>query len=475
MKRGKTLLILSGLLIALVGTYLFVKNQPAKEAPAVNTPAPVEITISTLDTGKITKMNIQSDRGVLVFLKKQGSWTTDSGNISGLDQSGIETIAATFGEMNAEELIEKSPQDLEQYGLVKPAVTAEAVLSDGTSRVIYIGDATPADNGYYAMVKGDPAVYRISGSDGSRFRVSLNDFRDKSLPVLDYQQCVYFQLVQPGGKTIEIVENSNRSAKEIDYNLSQWQLIQPYQEPLGINIDKFTKDILTNLGSLTIDQYLDDQPKDLSQYGLASPRYRLTVKDKAKSLELLIGKDYNQDYYYCKLPGANPVFSVSKATLSFLDVKPFELVNRLAYIVNIDTVDKIVIENGGKKHTLSMTRKLKKAATKDQPAEYDVTYRFEGKRVKEDVFKTFYRDVIGLAFESDHPDKIPESNPAVKISFHLNSGKEREYRVSYVPYNTDFYAVFRNGHSEFLISKDQVGQMLDQMELLEKGKLKAHN
>jgi hypothetical protein len=472
MKRGKTLLILSGLVIGLIGTYLALKNQPASKTPAVNPPTPAAIAISTLDTAKITQMTLQSDRGDLTFRKIQGRWITGSGISSGLDQSAIDLIAASFGTLSAEELIAKSPKNLDQYGLARPSVTATAVLSDGASRIIYVGDTTPATNGYYAMVKGDPAVYRIFGSDGSRFRSSWNDFRDKSLPMLDYQQCVYFKLVQPEGKTIEIVKNPSRSAQELDYNLGYWQLIQPYRETLGVSIDQFSKAILTHLASLAIDEYLDDQPKDLNKYGLASPRYRLTVKDQNQSLELLVGAEYHDDYYYCKLSGGDSVFSVRKDTLNFLDVKPFELVDKVSYIVNIDNVDQVTIETGGQKHTMTLTRKVKKKAAKDQPAESETTYRVDGQRIGESLFKSFYRDVIGLAFEADHRDRIAESNPAVTIIFLLNTGKERECRISYVPYNKDFFAIFRNGQSEFLISKDQVGRMLSNLELLLKGKLK---
>jgi hypothetical protein len=472
MKRGKTLLILSVLVIGLIGTYLALKNSPAPKEPAVNTSTPVAIAISTLDKTKITQMTLQSDHGKLTFRKKPDRWIIDSGISSGLDQSAIEMVATSFGSLTAEEVIEKSPKDLGQFGLTPPVVTAVAVLSDGTSRTIYIGDATPASYGYYAMVKDDPAVYRISGSDGSRFRSSLNDFRDKSLPVLDYQQCVYFKLVQPEGETIEIVKNPSRSAQEMDYNPGYWKLTQPYQETLGVSIDRFNKDILTNLASLAIDEYLDDQPKDPNKYGLASPRYRLTVKDQNQSLELLVGNEYHDDYYYCMLSKGDSVFTVRKDTLNFLDVKPFDLVDKVSYIVNIDNVDQVTIETGGQKHTMTLTRKIKKKAAKDKPAEYDTTYRVDGKRIGESLFKSFYRDVIGLTFEADHRDKIAESAPAVTVVFHLNTGKERKYRISYVPYNRDFYAIFRNGHSEFLISKDQVGRMLDNLDLLLKGKLK---
>jgi hypothetical protein len=472
MKRGKTLLILSGLFIGLVGTYLALKNQPAPKTPAVNPPAPAAIAISTLDQTKITQMTLQSEGGKLIFQKKQGRWTTVPEIASGLDQSAIDLIAAAFGTLSAEELIAKSPKDLDQYGLVRPAVTATAELSDGASRIIYVGDATPATNGYYAMIKGDPAVYRISGSDGSRFRSSWNDFRDKSLPALDYQQCVYFKLVQPGGRTIEITKNPNHSAPAMKNNLEYWQLTQPYQETLGVSIDKFSKDILANLAGLSIDTYLDDRPQDLNQYGLASPRYRLTVKDQKHSLELLIGDEHHDDYYYCRLSKGDSVFSVRKEALNFLEIKPFELVDKVSYIINIDQVDRVTIATGGQKHTLTLTRKLTKKAAKDKPAESDTTYRVDGQRIGESLFKSFYRDVIGLAFEADHRDKIAESHPAVTVIFHLNTGKERKSRIAYVPYNKDFYAIFRNGHSEFLISKDQVGRMLSNLELLLKGKLK---
>ena len=43
---------------------------------------------------------------------------------------------------------------------------------------------------------------------------------------------------------------------------------------------------------------------------------------------------------------------------------------------------------------------------------------------------------------------------------------ERKVVVSYVPYNEDFYAVFRNGRSEFVIHREQVENMLEQLAAL---------
>ncbi|HEY8463698.1 MAG TPA: hypothetical protein VIM29_06735, partial [Bacillota bacterium] len=70
-------------------------------------------------------------------------------------------------------------------------------------------------------------------------------------------------------------------------------------------------------------------------------------------------------------------------------------------------------------------------------------------------------------FEAENPDPImAPAAPEVKITFYLNSGPVREHHFSFVSFNPDFYAIFRNRRSEFLISKDQVQVMLQELETL---------
>jgi hypothetical protein len=179
----------------------------------------------------------------------------------------------------------------------------------------------------------------------------------------------------------------------------------------------------------------------------------------------------NDESFYCKKPDSKEVFTINSNGLFFLDTKAFELIEKFVYIVNIDDVDAITISGLGCNHNLALTRKKKKASTEDS-SEFDIIYQIDGEKVKEQLFKNAYQSIIGLTVESECPAQPKNNVPELSMTFTLNKGVQRKIQINYVPYDYDFYAVFRGGKAEFLISKDQVKTMLRELkEIIEKKNL----
>lgn len=476
-KRSRNLLILLVVLLLLGGCYLFLKYRPVKNtADDSNTTktAAQSIVLAKLDTAKLNLIRIQSSRGSLSLRHKASGWVADSASGIKLEQYTIDSLASNISNLSALQEIETAPADLAQYGLDNPRVTVTARESDQKQIIIRVGDETPTGNAYYAMVQGDPKVYTISGYVGQSFDVTLDDLRDKSLPAINTQELEYLLIAPAGGRAIEIVPNKN--AQNTQYGvLNPWSMTKPYPEPKNVGSDQLQK-ILDNLASLTtITSFISDRPGDPGRYGLAKPRLEIVAKDKQNTLHLYVGNDYNESEVYCKLDGSPTVFTLLKDSLEAFNVKPFDLIEKFACILNIDDVDRVEIRAQGKTHSILLTRKTVKPAKKGQPAEVAVTYRMDGKKIPEKVFKKFYQALIGLLMESES-DRMPQDkNPEVTTTFYLNKGPqaERVVRADYVPYNPDFYAVFRNGKPLFLISRSQVRQMLTTMDQAIRGKLKV--
>jgi len=86
--------------------------------------------------------------------------------------------------------------------------------------------------------------------------------------------------------------------------------------------------------------------------------------------------------------------------------------------------------------------------------------------VEEKPFKELYQSLIGIMVDAENKETLEES-PEVSMAFTLNVDP-KQVVVDYVPYNRDFYAVFRDGTSEFLASKGQVTKILTRLEELSK-------
>lgn len=469
-KRQRSILSLVVVLAVLVGAYFYVSNRPKKQAEDNKT-----IEICKVPKEDIVKMVLESRDGTtLTFEKKDDKWTVDYPHPVVLDQTSVDDIAYSFASLYAERIIDENPKDLSVYGLDKPAVVARAFLKDGTQKVLYLGNKTPSGNTYYLMAEGDPKVYSVWMNHGEHFSYKLSDVREKDLTEIKTQELTYLKIAKKGKPTIEIEMNDEQSKDEAQFGLSLWRMTQPYNEPMGVSSDKFQK-VLDGISSLTsnaIKDFVEDNPQDLSKYGLDDPVAELIVKDKENTLHLYFGKDTDDGKsVYFKTADVNSVYTMEKSKTELLDTKPFDIVDKFAYIVNIDNVDKIIIEGRGKTHVLTLTRQTKKAEKEGEEDEVITTYMVDGKEVEEKPFKKFYQSLIGILVDAEIDREMAEENPEVKTTFFLNKGSRREVHVNYVPYDNDFYAVFRSGKAEFVVSRSQVNKMLDDLEALIRGDL----
>jgi len=469
-KRQRSIVALVIVLALLIGAYMYISNRPAKQVEDDNK----TIEISRVNKDDIVKMVLESRDGTaLTFEKKDDEWVVDYPHPVVLNQTTVDDIAYSFARLYAERIIDEDPEDLSAYGLDKPVVTARAFLKDGTVKVLYLGNRTPAGNTYYLMAEGDPKVYSVWMNHGERFSYELSDVRSRRLVEIKAEELTYLKIARRDNPTIEIKINDEQSEDEAQFGLGLWKMTQPYNEPMGVSGDRF-QTVLNAISSLSgnvIKDFIEDDPQDISKYGLDDPLAELIVKDKENTLHLYFGRDTNDGKgVYFKTADVNSVYTMEKSKTDILDTKPFDIVEKFAYIVNIDNVDKIIVEGRGKTHVLTLTRQTKKAEKEGEEDEVITTYMVDGKEVEEKPFKKYYQSLIGILVDAQN-DRELEENPEVKTTFFLNKGSRREVHINYVPYDNDFYAVFRSGKAEFVVSKRQINNMLNDLEALIRGDL----
>lgn len=465
MRRTRNVIILVVVLALLAGTYAYLTRRPQQAEQDSES-----VEISALNKDDIVKIALEREDGSLTFVKKDDKWVVEGNESIALNQTMIDDLAYTFASLYAEQVVEENPQDLAQYGLKEPVVTAIATLKDNTAKTLYLGNKTPTGT-YYLMAEDDPKVYEVWMNHGEHLSYTLNDVRDTTLPQINTQELTYLKMWKEGGRTIEIKTNESQTEAQAQFGLGLWQMTQPYSEPVGVDAQYF-QPVLDALPNIAIDGFVEDNPKDLAQYGLDKPKGELIVKDKQNTLHILIGDDKDDAQVYFKTADSPSVYVMSKDRLAFMDTEPYDIMEKFAYIVNIDDVDRIIVEAKGKTHDITLTRTTKKAEKEGEEDEVVTTYKVDGKAVEEDPFKQYYQSLIGMTVDAEIDEQLEEV-PEVKTTFFLNKGSEREVHVNYVPYNRDFYAVFRGGKAEFVLSKQQVDKMLQDLEDLIAGKLEA--
>jgi Domain of unknown function (DUF4340) len=462
-RRVLTLVIVVVVLGGLVGAYVLVSRpKPVKAAAAL--PKLIDVKEDTL-----VKIAL-SDRpeGALTLEKKGKTWTVDSPMHYALDQSSVDDLSLTFTNLTAERVIDQNPTDLAQYGLAPPRAVAVATYTDGATRTLLLGDKTPTGNTYYLQVKGDPKVYTVWQNHGDQIHWKLADLRDKQIsPALNYDEITYFRLSRADGSQIELQAKTPEESKQYQLGFGKYMMTRPYPLPHGVDSEKGDP-FVKGPQQIQISSFVNDAPRDLSQYGLARPQDEVVVRDKSNTLDLLIGSADGKDKTYFMLRGQPSVYATDTSNLSFLKTTAWDLVDKFVFIPNIDDVDRMEISSGGVSHNLVITRVTKKAEKKDEKDTVTATYTVDGKTVEEGSFKAFYQQVVGMQMEGEIARQVPEK-PDVTVRFFMNKGASKVVTIVYAPYNRDFDAIFVDGRSHFALSRLQVTTMLTKLDELAKG------
>jgi hypothetical protein len=473
-KKRWTLIVVAAVLVVLVGGYLALRYRPR---PAAKPAESASVVLSSFEPAKLVKIVLSRSAGTLIAEKKGKDWRLNTPVPVALSQSAVDDLVSSFADLRADRVIDENPTDLSSFGLKPPRATAEGTLDDGTVKTFYLGDKTPSGTAFYLQVKGDPKVYSVWPTHGEHFQWTASDLRDRKLgPAMKQEDVTSLLIRERGGRVIEMRAKSEAEKKSFQFGFGAFLMTRPYPYPVGVDGQKGGPILDAALG-LEIGEFIDDSPKSLARYGLDRPWGELMVRDKANNvLDLLFGADKAPDKVYVLKKGAPNVYALEKSRISFMDDRPFDLIDRFAFIPSIDDVDRLEIVVDGKTRTLTLSRTVKKAEKKaeasgganEEQDETVTTYAVDGKSVEESSFKGFYQSLIGLSVEGE-TEHVVSGPPEVTTRFFLNKGELHQAVVTYVPYDRDFDAVFVNGKGAFALTKLQLRKMASKLESLARG------
>lgn len=122
-----------------------------------------------------------------------------------------------------------------------------------------------------------------------------------------------------------------------------WQIAQPIQSAAD---ESEVSGLTSNLASLEIQRVVDDNPRDLKQYGLAQPRVEIGFKaagDKSERHLLIGDKTATGGDLYAKLPNEKRVFLIPAYLDTTFNKSTFDLRDKAALKFDRNKVDSVVV------------------------------------------------------------------------------------------------------------------------------------
>ena len=399
MKTRTTLLLLA----AVVALGVFIKYE--SKGPNTGDAMRQAQNMVNLEKEKLEGIVIQNGDDKIEIRRQDGKWRIEAPFKDQADGGTIENFLADleswqkFDTIPAKE-IAKDQGRLDEFGLSKAKLRLKLLGKDTPPEIVFGGDAA-FEGKMYVRFEGAGDVFLTAQSIRNDISKKPEEFRDKKLTDLATAQVTRALLKTAAGEM------------ELEKKADHWEIVKPLR---ARGDDQKIGDLLAQITTARIEQFVAEDRGDLHPYGLAEPRGSITLftADNKEGQMLQIGgvPEKAKDQVYVRFAARNAVYTLPKKIEEVLAAKPSDLRDRHLVRLDTDILDRITIDASGKGKTV-LARQAESwtiASQNNQPANSGEVSRLLELLKNEQVTK-FVEDVA-----SDLP-KYGLDKPQLQLTF----------------------------------------------------------
>ena len=301
--------------------------------------------VVNFDRDKINGIVIQNGDEKIEMRRRDHKWRVETPIKDQADSSLIENLLSDLenwqkdATISAKE-IDANKNGLNEYGLTKPKLKLKLIGHDKPPEILFGKDAA-LEGRMYVRFANSKETFLAGQSIRKDIDKKPEEFRDRKLTDLIMAQVSRVILKTPAGE-IELQKKGDH-----------WDIVKPLR---ARGDDQKISDLIAQVTTAQIQQFVVDDHGDLHPYGLAEPRCTIalfTPEDKQGQLLQIGGvPEKDKDRIYVRFAPRGFVYTLPKKIEEILNTKPDDLRNR--HLVRIDTniLDRITIDAPGKGKTV---------------------------------------------------------------------------------------------------------------------------
>jgi hypothetical protein len=350
------------LLIAVVGLGLYIKFYESK-GPNTSEARRQAESVVNFDRENLEGIVIQNGDDKIELRRQDRKWRIEAPFKDQADNSAIEGFLAgleswqKYSTIPSKE-ITKDKSRLDEFGLSNAKLRLKLLGKDMPPEIIFGGDAA-LEGRMYVRLEGKSDVFLAASSVRNDISKKPEEFRDKKLTDLATAQVTRVLLKTAVGEM------------ELEKKADHWEILKPLR---ARGDDQKIGDLLAQITTARIDQFVAEDRGDLHPYGLAEPRGSITLftaEDKTGQMLQIGGiPEKAKEQVYVRFAARNAVYTLPKKIEEVLGTKPSDLRDRHLVRIDTDILDRVTIDAAGKGKTV-LARNAEGwmiASRKDQPA-----------------------------------------------------------------------------------------------------------
>ncbi len=357
--RTRTTLILLAIVLA-IG--LFIKFFESKR-PNTEESARRAKNVVNFERDKIEGIAIQNGDERIALKRTDKKWQMESPVKDSADGTTIDSLLFDLEDWQKEATIsgkeiETDKNKMAEFGVAKAKLRLKLLGKDAPPEILF-GNNAAMEGRTYVRLENSKDVFLAPQSIKNAISKKAEEFRDRRLTDAIAAQVMRVALKTPAGEM------------ELQKQGEHWQIVKPLRARAD---DQKANDLLAQITTSRIAQFVGDDRGDLHPYGLAEPRGTVTIfTNENKQGQLLqIGSmpEKEKEQVYVRFAPRSFVFTVPKKIEEVLNTKPNDLRDRHLVRFDQNQLDRMTIDAPGRTKAV-LARKNESwtiANHKDDPA-----------------------------------------------------------------------------------------------------------
>ena len=315
------------------------------------------------DRSKIDGVVIQNGDQKIEMRRRENKWRLETPINDQADGALVEGLLSDLenwqkeGNIRARE-IQADKSKLAEYGLNNPKLKLKLLGHDRPPEILFGKDAA-MEGRMYVRFQNSKETFLASQSVKKDIDKKPEEFRDRKLTDLSNMQVRRVVLKTPAGEM------------ELEKKDTHWEILKPLRARAD---DQKVNDLISQVTSARIEQFVAEDRGDLRTYGLAEPRGSITLfdqeqkrdqkieigeaikvagrDDKGQTLQIGSLPEKDKEQVYVRFAPRGSVYTLPKKIEEILNTKPADL--RDNHLVRIDPniLDRITLDAPGKNKTV---------------------------------------------------------------------------------------------------------------------------